>query len=112
MLYNVNISSPFASSNTRIDSPTTCLCSSYSVARRALYGLFMSKDRRQVIKMLEGVFRDVNRPVNFELLGVLSSLKLSQEVPVPANPVKRTPFLFEEDPDERRIRDGYLKEIV
>jgi hypothetical protein len=76
------------------------------------YGLYMSKDRRLVIKMLEEVFRDVNRPVNFQLLGALSSLKLLEEVPVPAKPIVQTPFFYEEEPEKRRIRDSYLREIV
>jgi hypothetical protein len=78
----------------------------------ARYGLYMSKDRPTIIKMLEDVFRDVNRPINFSLLSVLSTLKRLQDVPPPSKPLALTPFHYEEDQDERKIRDAYLRDIV
>ncbi len=78
----------------------------------ALVGLYISKDRARIIKLLEDVFRDVSRPVNFQLLGVLSSLRFQQEVPLPAEPVEHDFYSTKIDPEAERIKSAYLKELV
>ena len=78
----------------------------------AMIGLYLSKDRALIIKMLEDAFRDVSRPVNFELLGVLSSLRFHQETPIPTKPVEHGFFTAHVEPEAARIRNAYIKELV
>jgi len=77
------------------------------------YGLFIARDRQLVLKLLEAALRDPNTPVSYQLLYVVTRLRMlvsdgiRMEKPVGA-PIVRP----EEDPRAREIRDAYVVELA
>jgi len=76
-------------------------------------GLFISRNRALVIKMLEQVFNDEERPVDSELVGTLVSLKAMELTSISGKmPETHHPSFPVADDDRDRANQYYLEKLI
>jgi hypothetical protein len=86
-------------------------CSNYYV--NIYHGLFIARNRPLVINLLEEAFRDINRPVSFQLVNTLVQLRFLQEnSEPPAGALSEKDLRLWREKGTAEIKRNYLKELV